>query len=137
LIPEHKDNLKLEYIDPKEDMFIEADKGRINQVISNLVSNALKFTNEGTVSIIAAVVQINNEIVVSISDTGLGIDSEILPRLFIKFATKSTTGTGLGLFIPKSIIDAHGGRIWGKNNYPEGKGATFGFSLPWHNRFEV
>jgi two-component system, OmpR family, sensor histidine kinase VicK len=137
LAKEHKDNLKLEYIDPKEDMFIEADKGRINQVISNLVSNALKFTNEGTVSIIAAVVQINNEIVVSISDTGLGIDSEILPRLFIKFATKSTTGTGLGLFIPKSIIDAHGGRIWGKNNYPEGKGATFGFSLPWHNRFEV
>ncbi|MGA9154013.1 MAG: ATP-binding protein, partial [Candidatus Nitrosopolaris sp.] len=58
---------------------------------------------------------------------------EILPRLFTKFATKSTTGTGLGLFISKSIIDAHAGKIWGKNNYPEGKGATFGFSLPLHN----
>jgi two-component system sensor histidine kinase VicK len=101
-------------------------------VISNLLSNAIKFTNEGTVSV--AAVPNNNEIVVSISDTGRGIDSEILPRLFTKFATKSITGTGLGLFISKSIIDAHGGKIWGKNNYPEGKGATFGFSLPLHNQ---
>ena len=92
--------------------------------------------SEGTVT--AAVVPNNNEIVVSISDTGPGIDSEILPRLFTKFATKSTRGTGLGLFISKSIIEAHGGKIWGKNNYPEGKGATFGFSLPLHNeKFEV
>jgi two-component system, OmpR family, sensor histidine kinase VicK len=129
LAKEHKDtNLKLEFIDPKEDIFIEADKNRINQVISNLLSNAIKFTNEGTVSMIA--VPDSNEIVVSITDTGPGIDSEILPRLFTKFATKSRTGTGLGLFISKSIIDAHGGKIWGKNNYPEGKGATFGFSLP-------
>ncbi len=134
---EHKDtNLKLEFIDSKEGIFIEADRGRINQVISNLLSNAIKFTNEGTVSVVA--VPNNNEIVVSISDTGLGIDSEILPRLFTKFATKSTTGTGLGLFISKSIIEAHGGKIWGKNNYPEGKGATFAFSLPLHNQnFEV
>lgn len=64
----------------------------------------------------------------SISDTGIGIDSEILPRLFTKFVTKSTTGTGLGLFISKSIIEAHGGKIWGKNN--DDKGATFAFSLP-------
>jgi two-component system sensor histidine kinase VicK len=128
---ENKDtNLKLEFIDSKEDIFIEADKGRINQVISNLLSNAIKFTNEGTVSVSVALVPNNNEIVVSISDTGLGIDSDILPRLFTKFATKSTTGTGLGLFISKSIIEAHGGKIWGKNNYPEGKGATFTFSLP-------
>jgi signal transduction histidine kinase len=134
---EHKDtNLKLEFIDPKEDIFIEADKNRINQVISNLLSNAIKFTNEGTVSMTA--VPDSNEIVVSITDTGPGIDSEILPRLFTKFATKSRTGTGLGLFISKSIIDAHGGKIWGKNNYPAGKGATFGFSLPLHNgSFEV
>jgi two-component system sensor histidine kinase VicK len=136
---EHKDtNLKLEFIDSKEGIFIEADKARISQVISNLLSNAIKFTNEGTVNITAAAVPNDNEIVVSISDIGPGIDSEILPRLFTKFATKSTTGTGLGLFISKSIIDAHGGKIWGKNNYPEGKGATFGFSLPLHNQsFEV
>jgi two-component system sensor histidine kinase VicK len=129
---EHKDtNLKLEFIDSKEGIFVEADKDRINQVISNLLSNAIKFTDEGTVSVTA--VPNTNEIVVSITDTGPGIDSEILPRLFTKFATKSKTGTGLGLFISKSIIDAHGGKIWGKNNYPEGKGATFGFSLPLQN----
>jgi len=133
---EDKDNLKLEFIDPKEDILIEADKGRINQVISNLLNNAIKFTDEGTIT--AAAVPKNDEIVVSVSDTGSGIDSEILPILFTKFATKSTMGTGLGLFISKSIIDAHGGRIWGKNNYPEGKGATFGFSLPLHNlKFEA
>ena len=125
---EHKDNLKLEFSDPK-DVFIEADKGRINQVISNLLSNAFKFTNEGTVSITAAAAPNNNEIVVSISDTGPGIDSEILPRLFTKFATKSKTGTGLGLFISKSIIEAHGGKIWGKNN-SDRRGAKFFFSLP-------
>jgi signal transduction histidine kinase len=129
-------NVKLEFIDRKEGIFIEADKNRINQVISNLLSNAIKFTDEGTVSITA--VPNANEIVVSITDTGPGIDSEILPRLFTKFVTKSRTGTGLGLFISKSIIDAHGGKIWGKNNYPEGNGATFGFSLPLRNqRFEV
>jgi two-component system sensor histidine kinase VicK len=130
---EHKDtNLKLEFIDSKEGIFIDADKNRINQVISNLLSNAIKFTDEGTISI--TVVPNTDEIVVNITDTGLGIDSEILPRLFTKFATKSKTGTGLGLFISKSIIDAHGGKIWGKNNFPEGKGATFGFSLPLDNQ---
>jgi two-component system sensor histidine kinase VicK len=134
---EHKytNNLKLEFIDSKEGIFIEADKNRINQVISNLLSNAIKFTDEGTVSISA--VPNTNQIVVSITDTGSGIDSEILSRLFTKFATKSRTGTGLGLFISKSIIEAHGGKIWGKNNYPEGKGATFGFSLPLRNVGEV
>ena len=108
-------------------------------MISNLVSNAIKFTNKGTVSVSVAVVPNTNEpnknkVVVSISDTGPGIDSEILPRLFMKFATKSSTGTGLGLFISKSIIEAHGGEIWGRNNYPEGKG----FILPLPNgSFEV
>jgi signal transduction histidine kinase len=131
-------NLKLEFTDPNEVIFIHADKERINQVISNLLSNSIKFTNEGTVSISAATVPNNNEVIMSITDTGPGIDSEILPRLFTKFATKSTSGTGLGLFISKSIIDSHGGKIWGKNNCPEGKGATFGFSLPLHNQnFEL
>jgi two-component system, OmpR family, sensor histidine kinase VicK len=138
---ERKDtSLKLQF-DSKEDISIEADKSRINQVISNLLSNAIKFTDEGTISVSVAIpapVANTNEIVVSVSDTGPGIDSEILARLFMKFATKSSTGTGLGLFISKSIIEAHGGKIWGKNNYPEGKGATFGFSLPLPNgSFEV
>ena len=137
VIKEHKDttNLKLEFTGPKEDIFIEADKSRINQVISNLLSNAIKFTKKGTIT--TAVVPNENEIIVSVNDTGSGIDSEVLPKLFTKFGTtttKSKTGTGLGLFISKNIIEAHGGKIWGKNNYPEGKGATFGFSLPSQNR---
>lgn len=67
---------------------------------------------------------------VSIRDRGKGIDSDILPRLFTKFTTKSSQGTGLGLFISKSIIDSHGGQIWAQNNYDDKKGATFSFSLP-------
>ena len=62
----------------------------------------------------------------------MGISSEIIDRLFSKFATKSDTGTGLGLYISKSIIEAHGGRIWAENN-ADGKGATFSFSLPLNN----
>ena len=106
---------------------IEADKGRISQVVSNMLANAVKFTNEGIIKV--ATEKKDNEIVISIKDTGAGIDSEILQRLFTKFATTSTTGTGLGLFISKSIVEAHGGRIWAKNNF-DGKGATFYFSLP-------
>ena len=72
----------------------------------------------------------DNFILLSIHDTGTGIDSEMLPKLFTKFATKSQTdGTGLGLFISKSIIERHGGKIWAENN-SDGKGATFAFSLP-------
>jgi signal transduction histidine kinase len=67
-------------------------------------------------------------IVVSIKDNGIGIDPEILPRLFTKFASKSELGLGLGLYISKSIILAHGGKIWGENN-EDGNGATFAFSL--------
>lgn len=70
-----------------------------------------------------------NEIVVSVRDTGIGIHPEILPRLFSKFASRSEIGTGLWLFISKSIVQAHHGRIWGENNI-DGKGATFAFTLP-------
>lgn len=70
-----------------------------------------------------------NEAIVSIKDTGKGIDMEILPRLFSKFASKSDKGTGLGLFLSKGIIQAHGGKIWAENN-KDGIGATFRFTLP-------
>jgi two-component system sensor histidine kinase VicK len=109
---------------------IQADKYRINQVISNLVSNSVKFTKEtGTISIKTNNDDDNKTITVSVKDTGTGIDAEILPRLFTKVSTKSNAGTGLGLFISKSIVEAHGGKIWAKNN-ADGKGATFYFSLP-------
>jgi signal transduction histidine kinase len=108
------------------DLPIRADKVRITQVLSNLLANAIKFTREGTITV--AVKKDASNALVSVSDTGKGIDPEILPRLFQKFATKSEGGTGLGLYISKSIIEAHGGRIWAENN-PSG-GATFTFALP-------
>jgi two-component system, OmpR family, sensor histidine kinase VicK len=110
------------------DIFVEADRERLTQVISNLISNAIKFTQEGVIKV-SVEVKDNRDAVITIKDNGEGIDSEIMPRLFTKFATKSITGTGLGLFISKSIVDAHGGKIWGENN-KDGRGATFTFSLP-------
>jgi signal transduction histidine kinase len=115
-------------IQDSDTILVEADKVRIMQVIDNLLNNALKFTNEGTISI--SVESNDNEAVVSVKDNGQGIDPEILPKLFTKFASKSEIGgTGLGLFISKSIVEAHDGKIWAENN-PDGKGATFAFSLP-------
>jgi signal transduction histidine kinase len=122
--PNNKDNI----------IFVEADRGRLIQVISNLLDNAIKFTREGTISIITE--EKDGQVVVSVKDTGTGIDPEILPRLFSKFVTKSERGgTGLGLFICKNIVEAHGGKIWIENNdiYDGKKGATFTFSLPISN----
>jgi signal transduction histidine kinase len=129
-----KDNIavKLLYEPNNKDnnIFVEADRGRLIQVISNLLDNAIKFTKEGTISIITE--EKDSKVVVSVKDTGTGIDPEILPRLFSKFASKSERGgTGLGLFICKNIVEAHGGKIWIESDdvYKE-KGATFSFSLP-------
>ncbi|MFL6482904.1 MAG: sensor histidine kinase, partial [Nitrososphaera sp.] len=123
-----KPDVKLVFT-PKEDFFVEADKGRLMQVISNLINNAIKFTFKGTITVTTEKREGNNEIIVNIEDTGSGIDSEIMPKLFTKFATKSETGTGLGLFVSQSIIEAHGGKIWAENN-SNGRGSTFSFSLP-------
>jgi signal transduction histidine kinase len=128
--------IRLEYSHP-QNILVQADKGRIIQVINNLITNAIKFAQKGMVSISLEKKKEQdgngdekNYIVISVKDTGKGIDSEILPNLFTKFATKSQTrGTGLGLFISKNIVEAHGGRIWAKNN-TDGTGATFSFSLP-------
>ncbi len=118
----------------EEEIIIEADRIRLSQVISNLLDNAIKFTKEeGTISVVVEKKKDNNNnkevVIVSIKDTGFGIDSNIVPRLFEKFVSKSSKGTGLGLFISKSIIETHGGKIWAENN-SDGKGATFAFSLP-------
>jgi nitrogen-specific signal transduction histidine kinase len=124
-------NLELLYNKPSVNSFliVEADRERVSQVISNLLNNAIKFTKQGVISITAIEEKGSNEVIVKVQDTGQGIDSGILPRLFTKFATKSFTGTGLGLFISKSIIEAHGGMMWAENN-PDGKGANFAFTLP-------
>ncbi|HEY7573122.1 MAG TPA: HAMP domain-containing sensor histidine kinase, partial [Nitrososphaeraceae archaeon] len=133
--------IKLEYSHP-QDILVQADKGRIIQVINNLLINAIKFTHKGTISISLEKKreQDGNDgdgkdyIIINVKDTGQGIDPEILPNLFTKFATKSQTrGTGLGLFISKNIVEAHGGKIWAQNN-DNGIGATFTFSLPITNK---
>jgi K+-sensing histidine kinase KdpD len=111
----------------KEDVIVEADRERILQVVSNLLGNALKFTNQGSIEVTTEKSQ--NEVIVQVRDSGSGIDLEIFPKLFEKFVTKSDKGTGLGLFISKNIIEAHGGGIWAENN-SDGPGATFVFSLP-------
>ena len=137
-----KENIKLLYKPINKTIIVEADKARISQVISNLLNNAVKFTPEEEGRTISVILEENKndhnnnktEVIVKIKDTGIGIASEMMPRLFTKFATKSEKGgTGLGLFISKSIVEAHGGRIWAENN-PDYKGATFYFSLPVSSR---
>ncbi len=120
--------------DPKaEPIQVLADRSRISEVLSNLIDNATKFTSEGSIVVTSGLLgtagQSRRGAFVKVIDCGRGIDPEIYPRLFTKFATKSDKGTGLGLYISKSIIQAHGGRIWAENNV-ERRGATFAFTLP-------
>jgi signal transduction histidine kinase len=136
-------NLKSTYKEKNKDIVIEGDKERIGQVISNILDNAVRFMKEGAVTVsvdkndtAASDMDDNDdgnsfkEVTISIKDSGKGIDPGILPRLFSKFTFKEGTGgTGLGLYICKSIVESHGGRIWAENN-EDGKGATFRFSLP-------
>jgi signal transduction histidine kinase len=117
--------IQLLFTQPPEPIFINADKVRISEVISNLLGNAIKFTTkEAGRDITINAEKKNNEANVSIKDTGSGINPEIKPKLFSKFVTNSPGGTGIGLFISKSIVEGHGGRIWAENN-ANGKGATF------------
>jgi two-component system, OmpR family, sensor histidine kinase VicK len=112
---------------PSHPIVVHADKDRIAQVLSNLLDNAVRFTNSGTITV--STLCFSNSVKVNVKDSGKGIDPEIHPNLFHKFATKSDRGVGLGLFISKSIVEAHGGSIFGKNN-KDGSGATFSFTLP-------
>jgi two-component system sensor histidine kinase VicK len=113
---------------PSHPIVVHADKDRIAQVLSNLLDNAIRFTNSGTITVSAKPCS-SDLVKVSVKDSGKGIDPEIYPKLFHKFATKSDRGVGLGLFISKSIVEAHGGSIFGKNN-KDSSGATFSFTLP-------
>jgi signal transduction histidine kinase len=136
----NNNNRTIKLLYTPQDVFVNADKARISQVVSNLLDNAVKFTRDsgGTITIILEKKEdeFNNNaqhVIISVKDTGNGIDPDIFPRLFTKFATKSEKGTGLGLFTCKGIIEAHDGKIWAKNN-TDGKGATFSFSLPIVNK---
>ena len=157
------DEVEISFDEPKVDpIVVEADKIRIYEVMSNLLTNAVKSTkknignygsgndsveddvNNITIMVFTAIKKYNNntykednithdEIIISIKDRGTGIDPDIQDKLFSKFVTKSETGSGLGLYISKGIVEAHGGKIWAHNNN-DGKGATFGFSLPIVNK---
>jgi two-component system, OmpR family, sensor histidine kinase VicK len=153
-VEKNRGNIKMMYKPDQSDhgIIVEADRNRLNQVIYNLLSNAIKFTEKegGIVSVRMEKKKGNNnddEVIVSVKDTGPGISSEMFPRLFEKFASKSFQGTGLGLFISKNIVEAHGGKIWGENNIRNenshianhgedieqkggGRGACFYFTLP-------
>jgi signal transduction histidine kinase len=122
--------------------YVRADRLRITQVMTNLVGNAIKFSNEGD-TVTVSVSEENNiqnfkknengegnkVLLIRVEDSGKGIDPEIMPRLFKKFASKSDKGMGLGLFISKNIVEAHGGVIWADVPNAE-KGATFSFTIP-------
>jgi len=129
------DNI-ISYNDHSDEFLVYADKSRLNQVITNLINNAFKFTFEGYITVTVEKNYGNDdkkEFIITVKDTGIGINDEIFSNLFSKFATMPTKeGTGLGLYISKSIVEAHGGKIWAKNN-ENGKGAIFFFTLALDN----
>jgi len=116
--------------DGVKDIEATLDKVRITQVICNILDNAVSFSHEGKIKLVLKKEKRNgqNFLLIRVKDTGPGIDPEILSKLFTKFASKSDIGTGLGLFISKGIVEAHGGKIWAENN--PNRGAIFSFTLP-------
>ena len=126
-------NIKMEL---DEDVDIAGDKDRIVQAFANIMDNAAKFAKDGTITMRTVNNHENGLVEIRITDDGPGIPGEILPVLFNKFVTKTKEnerGTGLGLFITKAIIEAHGGTIKAENN-ANGKGATFIVSFPIHKK---
>lgn len=122
------DNIDIVHETDAEDIQVDADRDRIAQVIYNLLHNAIKFTDIG--KIVIASKHTKDSVEVSVTDNGKGIDPKIIPILFSKFVTKSDKGTGLGLYICKGIIEAHGGKIWAENMLEKQQGAKFCFSIP-------
>ena len=135
IVDEYKRNIQfiykelvVNYESPTKTIFVKADRLRLNQVLLNLLDNAGKFTKKGSITVTTAIM--SDKVQVTVKDTGVGIHPEIFPKLFSKFVTKSDRGTGLGLFISKSIIEAHGGIIWAENDSQKQGGAAFNFTLP-------
>jgi signal transduction histidine kinase len=114
---------------PSDPVQVEGDKGRLGRVVSNLIGNAVKFTEKGTITVTVEASGEGSRVLVRVADTGTGIDQSILPMLFSRFVAKSRSGTGLGLYISKSIVEEHGGKIWVESSQP-GRGATFAFEIP-------
>jgi len=123
--------LQLSVVLPSDLPPVLADVERIQQVLANLLHNAIKFTPAGGVVTVSASAT-DDEVIFSVRDTGVGIPAEVLPRIFERFfkadRSRSGGGTGLGLSIAKHVVQAHGGRIWAES--VEGEGSTFYFALP-------
>ena len=136
LITNDKFKVKLYYTPFQEPILIDADKERISEVVSNLLSNAIKFTKEGEIFVSVEkkenILDNTTFALVTVRDTGEGVDNDILPNLFSKFVTKSFEGLGLGLYISKNIVESHGGKIWmiNNNNNDGDRGSIFYFKLP-------
>jgi signal transduction histidine kinase len=128
-----KKAIKFSYVSanegPQHVTTIKADRTRIAQVLMNLLDNSINSSQEGVISVKRTVDRDANTMTLSVKDAGSGINPGITPRLFSKFATASEKGTGLGLYISKKIVEAHGGKIWAENNKDE-DGATFAFTIP-------
>lgn len=124
----HKE-IDIIYKAPANPLIVKADKVKLYEVLANIIGNSIKFTDQGSITISTTQSSDGREVIVKVVDSGSGIDPEIMPRLFTKFASKSDSGTGIGLYIAKKMIEAQGGRIWAENN-KDGAGATFTFTLP-------
>jgi signal transduction histidine kinase len=126
-------NIKFSYVSTNKGQqqvtTIKADRTRIAQVLTNLLDNSVNSSQEGVISVATTIDRDANTITLGVKDEGSGISPDITPRLFSKFATASEKGTGLGLYISKKIVEAHGGKIWAENN-KDGEGATFAFTIP-------
>ena len=130
---ESKDNNTLSSTNLSQ-IFVNGDRSRLSQVVSNLLNNAINFTKEGEITVTVTFKKKSNEIIVNVRDTGRGINPDITDHLFEKFISRSDGGTGLGLFISKNIVEAHGGKIWAENN-ENGVGSTFSFSIPIQSQY--
>jgi two-component system, OmpR family, sensor histidine kinase VicK len=110
------------------DFSLYCDNSKLNQVLYNLLDNAIKFTSKGMITISTAMHD-DTDVLFRVEDSGTGIDPDMKSKLFVKFASKSHGGTGLGLYLAKKIVEAHGGRIWATAGQ-SGSGAVFAFTLP-------
>jgi signal transduction histidine kinase len=128
----NKKNLKLVIDIPETLSLVKVDKSRIYQILRNLISNAIKNTDNGSITIQGK--EEKNKIIVSVKDTGIGIAKKDISKLFKKFSqldsseVRKSQGTGLGLYICKGILKQHNGEIWAESEL--GKGSTFSFNLP-------
>lgn len=127
-------NLKFNPDNENEKFIINADRDKLKQVITNLIDNSIKYTPSGSIDVSVVKNIKEKKIIFSVKDTGVGISTDAMPRLFSKFVRldsgnkQNIYGTGLGLFVAKDIVTAHQGRIWAESD-GDGKGSVFNVEL--------